>query len=73
MEPHRRPTAVLVGAAGAAVVGVVIVVAFLTGTADDLPWGAVIGIGVVLAAMALTSRRRRRRMDQAFPPEDDEG
>ena len=50
----------------------VIVVAVLTGTADDLPWGALIGIGIVLVVMAAGARRRRRRMDEAFG-DDDEG
>ena len=71
MESHRRPTAVVVGAVGAVVVAAVIVVAVLTDTADDLPWGAIIGIGVVVVAMAVTARRRRRRMDEAFPEDDD--
>jgi LPXTG-motif cell wall-anchored protein len=71
MEPRRRPTAVVVGAVGAVVVAAVIVVAVLTGTADDLPWGALIGIGIVLVLMAVTARRRRRRMDDAFGDVDE--
>jgi peptidoglycan/LPS O-acetylase OafA/YrhL len=71
MEPQRRPTAVVVGAIGALVVAAVIVVAVLTGTADDLPWGALIGIGIVLVVMAAGARRRRRRMDEAFGDNDE--
>ncbi|MGD9573535.1 MAG: LPXTG cell wall anchor domain-containing protein [Thermoleophilia bacterium] len=67
--PARRPTFVIVGLAGAALTAVVIVVAFLTGTADDLPWGAIIGIGILLVAMAVVARRRRRALER----HEDEG
>jgi len=50
---------------------VVVAVAFATGTADDLPWGALVGVVLVLGAMVLTARRRERMMRDAFP-EDDE-
>ncbi len=62
----RLPTFALVGIAGAVLTAVVIVVAFLTGTADDLPWGAIIGIGILLVAMVFVSRRRRRQMERAM-------
>jgi LPXTG-motif cell wall-anchored protein len=51
-------------------VAVVVAVAFLTGTSDDLPWGALIGVVVILGAMAVTARRRERRMRGAFPDAD---
>lgn len=60
-----------IAAVGGVVVLVVVAVAFATGTADDLPWGALIGVVVVLGAMVLTARRRERMMRDAFP-EDDE-
>ncbi|MGZ8619969.1 MAG: LPXTG cell wall anchor domain-containing protein [Actinomycetota bacterium] len=59
-----------IAAVGALVVLVVVVVAFATGTADDLPWGALIGVLVVLGAMVLTARRRERMMRDAFPEDD---
>ena len=47
------------------IVAVVIVVAFATGTADDLPWGAIIGVFVVLAfAFGVARRRAARRGDE---------
>ena len=49
---------------------VVVAVAFLTGTSDDLPWGALIGVVVILGAMGVTARRRERRMRDAFPDDD---
>ena len=45
----------------------VVVVALLTGTADDLPWAAVIGV-VIIAGIALVLERRRPRL-----PDDGEG
>jgi YVTN family beta-propeller protein len=48
----------LVGVTALLVVVVVIVVAFATGTADDLPWGAIIGVLVVLAFALVVARRR---------------
>lgn len=65
----RGPFPLIVGG-GFALVAVVVAVAFLTGTSGDLPWGALIGVVVILAAMGLTARRRERRMRDAFP--DDE-
>jgi MYXO-CTERM domain-containing protein len=46
------------------VVGV-IVVAAATGTADDLPWGAIIGVLVVMALAYAAGRRR-------IPPREDD-
>ncbi len=71
METHRRPTAIVVGAIGAVAAAVVIAVAFVTGTADDLPWGAIIGLGVILAALVGGARRRERRMREAFPDDEE--
>ncbi|MEZ0285761.1 MAG: hypothetical protein ACAH79_11065 [Thermoleophilia bacterium] len=48
----------LVGWAALVIVAVVIVVAFATGTADDLPWGAIIGVLVVLVFAFWVARRR---------------
>ncbi|WP_217922980.1 LPXTG cell wall anchor domain-containing protein [Miltoncostaea oceani] len=59
-----------IASVGALVVVVVVVVAFATGTADDLPWGAIIGVVVVLGAMVLTARRRERMLRDAFPEDD---
>ncbi len=58
-------------AAGLALVVVVVAIAFITGTADDLPWGALIGVVVLLGAMAVTARRRERRMREAFPDDEE--
>lgn len=55
---------------GAALIVVVVAVAFATGTADDLPWGALIGVVVLLGAMVVTARRRERRMRETFPEDD---
>jgi hypothetical protein len=65
----RRGTAfgVVWWAALAVVLGVV-VVAFATGTADDLPWGAIIG---VLAVLAFAWVAMRRRAALAGDEEDD--
>lgn len=64
------PFRLIVGA-GLILVVVVVAVAFLTGTSDDLPWGALIGVAVILGAMGLTARRRERRMRDAFPDDED--
>jgi peptidoglycan/LPS O-acetylase OafA/YrhL len=61
----------LVAGVGLIVVVAVIAVAFATGTADDLPWGAIAGVVVILAIMVVTGRRRARSIREAFP--DDEG
>jgi LPXTG-motif cell wall-anchored protein len=51
------------------VVAAVIVVAVATGTADDLPWGAIIGVLVVLAfAFAVARRRAALRGDEDDAP-----
>jgi LPXTG-motif cell wall-anchored protein len=52
-------------AIGAAVVLAVVAIAFATGTADDLPWGAIIGVLVLIAFAWIAGRRRR------IPPETD--
>jgi LPXTG-motif cell wall-anchored protein len=62
----------LIAGVGALVVAAVIAVAAATGTADDLPWGAIVGVVVILGAMVLTSRRRERRMRDAFPDDEDD-
>jgi hypothetical protein len=50
-------------------VAAVIVVAFTTGTEDDLPWGAIIGVLVVLAfAYAVARRRAALRDDEDEAP-----
>ncbi len=59
---HPFRTFLLVGVA--LVVGV-IVVAVATGTADDLPWGAIIGVLVVMAFAYVAGRRR-------IPPREDD-
>ncbi len=66
----RGPFPLIVGG-GLALVAVVVAVAFLTGTSDDLPWGALIGVVVILGAMAATARRRERSMRDAFPDDED--
>lgn len=50
---------------GLALVVAVIAVAAATGTTDDLPRGAIIGVLVVMAFAGLAGRGRR------IPPEDD--
>lgn len=57
--PGRNPFALVVWAALALVAGV-IAVAFATGTADELPWGAIIGVLAVLAFAYVAGRRRGR-------------
>ena len=56
---RRNPFALVVWVALALVAGV-IVVAFATGTADELPWGAIIGVLAVLAFAYVAGRRRGR-------------
>ena len=57
------------GSAALVIVAVVIVVAFATGTADDLPWGAIIGVLVVLAfAFGVARRRAALREDEDDAP-----
>ena len=50
---------------GLALVVGVVVVAAATGTADDLPWGAIIGVLVVMALAYVAGRRR-------IPPSEDD-
>jgi hypothetical protein len=50
---------------GAVAIVAVIVVAAATGTVDDLPWGAIVGVAVVMAFAYAAARRRR------IPPDDD--
>ena len=75
-EPAVEPAAAgagpfrLIALGGGALIVVVVAVAFLTGTADDLPWGALIGVVILLGAMLVTARRRERRMRDAFPEDD---
>jgi hypothetical protein len=64
---RRRPAFVRVAWIALAAVAAVVAVALLTGTADDLPWGAVVGV-VVIAAIALVVDRRR-----AAAPQGEEG
>jgi hypothetical protein len=64
--PRRAPAFAVVWWAALAIVAVVVLVAFATGTADDLPWGAIIGVLVVMAFAYAAGRRRR------LPPGDDE-
>lgn len=56
---------------GLILVVAVVAIAFATGTADDLPWGALIGVVVLLGAMLVNARRRERRMREAFPDDED--
>lgn len=65
----RRNPFGIVWWAALVVVAAVVVVAFATGTADDLPWGAVIGVLAVLAFAYVAGRRRR----MALGDEDDAG
>jgi LPXTG-motif cell wall-anchored protein len=51
-------TVLIVGAIG---------VALATGTADELPWGAIIGVLAIMAFAFVAGRRRAR----AFGPEDE--
>lgn len=68
MDGRRiRIETVVLAAAGLIVA--VVVIALLTGTADDLPWGAIILAAVVLAFGWVTARRRERAMRGL----DDEG
>lgn len=55
----RNPFGLVIGGA-LVLIGVVIAVAFATGTGDDLPWGAIIGLLAVLAFAWVAGRRRRR-------------
>lgn len=61
----------LIAGVGVVVIAVVVVVAFATGTAGDLPWGALAGVVVILAAMVLTARRRERALRDAFPDDEE--
>ena len=66
---RRRNAFGVVGWAALAIVAAVIVVAFATGTEDDLPWGAIIGVLVVLAfAYAVARRRAALRDDEDEAP-----
>ena len=65
--PRPRAFGVVWWAALIVVVGVVLI-AFATGTADDLPWGAIIGVLAVLAFAWVAMRRRAALRDG----EDDE-
>lgn len=60
----RHPFRGVLIAATVLVVGVV-AVAFATGTADDLPWGAIAGIAVIMIVAYVVGGRRR------MPPGDD--
>src|SRR5262245_45184045 len=51
----------------------VIVIAFGTGTADDLPWGAIIGVVAVLAFAWVVGRRRAALRRQDDDEEEDGG
>jgi hypothetical protein len=53
-------------ALGALVIVVVVAVAFATGSSDDLPWGAIIGVLVIMAVAWVVGRRH------ALPADDDE-
>jgi LPXTG-motif cell wall-anchored protein len=66
---RRRSPFGVVGWAALAVVAAVIVAAFATGTEDDLPWGAIIGVVVVLAfGYAVARRRAALRGDEDEAP-----
>ena len=66
---RRRNPFGLVGWAALVVVAAVVVIAFATGTEDDLPWGAIIGVLVVLAfAYAVARRRAALRADEDEAP-----
>jgi hypothetical protein len=65
----RRSPFGIVGLAALVVVVVVIVVAFATGTSDDLPWGAIIGVLIILAVAWGIGRRRAALREE----EDEEG
>lgn len=69
--PTRGGPFQLIAAGGAVVIVAVVAIAFLTGTADDLPWGALIGVLVLLGAMLAAARRRERRMREAFPDDEE--
>ena len=66
---RRRNPFGIVGWAALAIVAVVIVAAFATGTEDDLPWGAIIGVLVVLVfAFGVARRRAALREDEDDAP-----
>jgi LPXTG-motif cell wall-anchored protein len=48
------------------VIVVVVAVAFATGSSDGLPWGAIIGVLVMMAVAWVVGRRH------ALPTDDDE-
>ena len=53
--------------AGAALIVGVVVVALATGTTDELPWGAIIGVAAIMAFAFVAGRRRAR----AFGPDEE--
>ncbi len=61
----------LISRLGLAAVVVVVAIAFATGTAADLPWGALAGFVVIFGAMFLTARRRDRALRDAFPDDEE--
>jgi LPXTG-motif cell wall-anchored protein len=54
----RRSPFGIIGLVALVVVVAVVVVAFATGTSDDLPWGAIIGVLLILAVAWGIGRRR---------------
>ena len=65
----RRSPFGIVGSVALVVVAVVIVVAFATGTSDELPWGAIIGVLIILGVAWGVGRRRAALREE----EDEEG
>jgi LPXTG-motif cell wall-anchored protein len=71
--PRRAPAFAVVWWAALAIVAVVVLVAFATGTADDLPWGAIIGVVVVLGFAWIALRRRAALAEEDDGPDGGEG
>lgn len=61
----------VIAVVGALALVAVLVIAVATDTVDDVPWGAVIGVAVIVVAAVVTSRRRARRIRESFPDEDE--
>ncbi len=70
--PRRGGAFAVVWWAALALVVVVVIVAFATGTADDLPWGAIIGVLAVLGFALIALRRRAAALAAGEDGEDED-
>lgn len=61
----------VIAVVGSLAVVAVLVIAVATDTVDDVPWGAVIGVALIVVAAVVTARRRARRIREGFPDEDE--